>query len=112
MWDVHPFVGSTTLAYRKGALNNADPLSRRLHFVPQAIVPLFWNGEVSSDTDFRRKSQPLFKDGHLNIMTVNALRLSSEFVDLVHHDYSQDSFYGEVGEWTKDSRIEAIARHF
>jgi hypothetical protein len=47
--DLHPFVGSMTLAYRKGALNEADPLSRRLDFVPQATVPLFWDGDVPLD---------------------------------------------------------------
>jgi hypothetical protein len=40
--DLQPFVGSMTLAYRKGALNEADPLSRCPTFVPQATVPLFW----------------------------------------------------------------------
>jgi hypothetical protein len=44
-------------------------------------------------------------------MIVNALRLSHEFVDLIR-EYSQDSFYGDEGEWTKDSRIEAIAWYF
>jgi hypothetical protein len=54
--DLQPFVGSMTLAYRKGALNEADPLSRRLDFVPQAAVPLFWDGEVLSDRKLRRNS--------------------------------------------------------
>jgi hypothetical protein len=44
--DLQPFVGSMTLAYRTGALNEADPLSRRPDFVPHAIVPLSWDGEV------------------------------------------------------------------
>jgi hypothetical protein len=35
--------------------------------------------------------------------------LSPEFVDLTREEYSQDSFYGDEGEWTKDSRIEARA---
>jgi hypothetical protein len=30
-----------TLVHRKGALNEADPLSRRPDFVPHAIIPLF-----------------------------------------------------------------------
>jgi hypothetical protein len=37
--DLQPFAGSMTLAYRKGDLTEADPLSRRPHFVPQATVP-------------------------------------------------------------------------
>jgi hypothetical protein len=45
-------------------------------------------------------------------MTVNALQLSHEFVDLIREGYSQDSFYGDEGEWTKDSRIEAKAIYF
>jgi hypothetical protein len=37
--DSQPFVGSMTLAYRKGALNETDPLSLRPNFVPQATFP-------------------------------------------------------------------------
>jgi hypothetical protein len=44
--DLQPFVGLMTLAYPKGPLNEADPLSRRPNFVTQATVPLFWDGEV------------------------------------------------------------------
>jgi hypothetical protein len=60
--DLQPFVGSMTLAYRKGAMNEADPLSRRPNFVPRATVPSFWDGEVPSDRELRRNSQLLFKD--------------------------------------------------
>jgi hypothetical protein len=45
-------------------------------------------------------------------MTVIALKLSPEFADLIREGYSQDSSYGEEGEWTKDSRIEARAWYF
>jgi hypothetical protein len=46
-------------------------------------------------------------------MNVNALLLSNEFTYyLICKGYSQDSLYGDEGEWTKDSRIEAIARYF
>jgi hypothetical protein len=102
--DLQPFVGSITLAYRKGALNEPDPLSRRLDFVPHATLPLFWNGEVPSDREFRRKSQVLFEDAQLNLLTFNALHLSLEFADLISEGFSQDSFYGDHGEWTKDTR--------
>jgi hypothetical protein len=68
-----------TLAYRKGALNEAHPLSWRPDFIPHATVPLFKDGEVPSDRGLRRKSQPLLKDAKLNLMTVNALHLSHEF---------------------------------
>jgi hypothetical protein len=102
-----------TLAYRKErAMNEADPLSGRLDFVPQAIVPLFRDGEVPSDRELRRKSQLLFDNAQLNLLTVNALQLSLEFADLIRVGYSQDSFYGDDGEWTKDSRIEARAGYF
>jgi hypothetical protein len=96
-----------TLAYRMGALNEADPLTRRLDFVPQATVPIFWDGEVPSDRKLRRKSQLLFEDGQLNLLVVNALQLSPELYDPIREGYSNDSFYGDEGEWTKDSRIEA-----
>jgi hypothetical protein len=36
MRDLQPFVGTMTLAYRKSALNEADPLGRRLDFVHEA----------------------------------------------------------------------------
>jgi hypothetical protein len=113
MRDLQPFVGSMTLTYRKGALNEADPLSRRPDFVSQATVPLFWDGEVPSDRELRRKSHVEFEDAQIHLLTVNALQLMShEFVDLICGGYSQDTFYGDEGEWTKDSRIEARAGYF
>jgi hypothetical protein len=45
-------------------------------------------------------------------MTVNALQLSPKFAYLIREGCSQDSFYGDEGEWTKDSRIYAKARYF
>jgi hypothetical protein len=39
-------------------------------------------------------------------MTVNALQLSPRFADLIREGYSQDSFYGDEGERTRDSRVE------
>jgi hypothetical protein len=51
--DLQPFVGSMTLAYRKGALNEVD-LSRRPNFVPKATVPLFWYGEIPSYDNLQR----------------------------------------------------------
>jgi hypothetical protein len=62
--------------------------------------------------ELRRKSQLLFEDAHLNLLTFNALQLSPEFGDLIREGCSQDLFYGDEGEWTKDSRIEAIAGYF
>jgi hypothetical protein len=101
-----------TLAYRKGALNEFDPLSRRPDFLPHATFPLFWDGEVPSDRELQRKSQLLFEDASLNSLTVNALQLSPDFADLIREGYSQDSFYGDEGEWTKDNRIEARDGYF
>jgi hypothetical protein len=112
MRDLQPFVGSMTRSYRKGALNVAHPLSRRLDFVPQATVPLFWDGEVPSYRELRRKSQLMFEDVQLDLLTVNTLQLSHEFADLICEGYSQDSFYGDEGYWTKDSRIEAKDGYF
>jgi hypothetical protein len=37
--DLQPFVGTMTIAYRKGALNEASPLSRRPDFVPIPQIP-------------------------------------------------------------------------
>jgi hypothetical protein len=44
--DLQMFVGSITLTYRKGVMEEVDPLSRRPDFVPHATAPLFWDGEV------------------------------------------------------------------
>jgi hypothetical protein len=93
-------------------LNEAQPLGRRSDFVPQATVPLFLDGEVPSDEDLRRKSHNLLEDAQLNVIIVDALRLSLDLADLIREEYSQDSFYGAEGEWTKDSRIEVRARCF
>jgi hypothetical protein len=57
--DLQPFVGTMTLAYGKKALNEEDPLSRRLDFVPQAKVKFLWDGEVPPDACLRRKFHPL-----------------------------------------------------
>jgi hypothetical protein len=101
-----------TLAYRKGVINEADPLSRRPVFVPHATVSLFRDGEVPSDRELRRKSELLFEDAQLNLLIVNALQLSLEFGDLIREGYSQDSFYRDEGEWTTDCRIEARDGYF
>jgi hypothetical protein len=105
--DLQPFVCTMTLAHRKGALNEVDSSKRRPDFVPQATIPLNWDGEVASNTKLRRKSQPLFKDSQSDFVTTHALRLSYEFANLIRKGYSQDSFYGDEGEGTKDSLIEA-----
>jgi hypothetical protein len=110
--DLQPLVGSTTLAYREETLNEVDPLSRRPNFVPHAKVPLFWDSEVPYGEDLGRKSQHLLADAQLSLMNVNAMRLSLEFDDLIREGYYQDSFYGDEGESTKDSRIEARAGCF
>jgi hypothetical protein len=39
--ELQPFVDTMTVAYRKGAMNEADPLSRRSHFVSHVTFPLF-----------------------------------------------------------------------
>jgi hypothetical protein len=41
MRDLQPLVGSMTLAYRNRVVKEADPLSRRPYFEPQATVSLF-----------------------------------------------------------------------
>jgi hypothetical protein len=51
--DLQPFVGSMTLASRKGAMNAADLSSRRSDFVPHATIPLFWDGKVQSVEDLQ-----------------------------------------------------------
>jgi hypothetical protein len=81
--DLQPFVGSMTLAYHKKALNEADQLSRRIDLVAKATISLFCDGEAQSDSELRWKSQPMFKVAQLNEPIVNALRLKTEFADLV-----------------------------
>jgi hypothetical protein len=48
---------------------------------------------------------PLLEDAQLNLLTANAFRRGHESDDLVLEGYSQDSFYGDKGEWTRDNRI-------
>jgi hypothetical protein len=56
--------------------------------------------------------QSVLEDAQLNLLTINALQLSLEFADVVREGYSQDSFYGDEGEWTRDNHIEAMAGNF
>jgi hypothetical protein len=96
--DLQPCVGTMTLAYRKEPMNEDDPLSRRPDFVFQVTVPLFWDDGVPSEQRIlRRKSLSLS-----NSMIVNASRLNLDFRDLIREGYSQDSFYWDEGEWTKE----------
>jgi hypothetical protein len=91
-------------------MNDTNPLSRRPDLVPQGTIPLLWDGEVPSYRELRRKSRPLLEDVQLNKLTFNVF--SPEFADLIREGYSQNSFYGDEGEWTNDSRIEARAWYF
>jgi hypothetical protein len=54
----------------------------------------------------------VMEDAQLNLMIVNASRLSLEFADRIREGYSKDSFYGYEGEWTKNSRIKAEVGRF
>jgi hypothetical protein len=38
------------------------------------------------------------------MLTINALLLIHDFANLIREGYSQDSFYGDEVEWTKDNR--------
>jgi hypothetical protein len=42
----------------------------------------------------------LLEDAQLKLLNVNAMWLNHEFADLIREGYSQDSFYGDEGEWT------------
>jgi hypothetical protein len=54
--ELHPFVGTMTLAYGKENLNEANPLGRR----PDSVVrtschtSLIWDSEVPSEDNLRR----------------------------------------------------------
>jgi hypothetical protein len=66
------------------------------------------DGEVPSEKrNLRQKSHPLLDDAHAKLIVVDAVRLRLEFADLIREGYSQDSFLGDEGEWTKDERIDA-----
>jgi hypothetical protein len=112
MRDLQPFVGTMTLAYRKGAMNEVDPFIRRPDFVPHATIPLFLDNKVPSHENLRRKSQSLLEDARLDLMIINALQLSHMFADLIREGYSRHPFYGDKGDWTRDSRIEARDWYF
>jgi hypothetical protein len=70
------------------------------------------DGEVPSYRELRRKSQPPLEDPQFNLLTINALRLSHELVDRIREGYSQDSFQGDKGVWTRYNRIEAKVGYF
>jgi hypothetical protein len=57
----------------------------------------YWADEGRVSSACKRRS----RCAQLNSMDVNALRLSHEFADMVREEYSQDSFHGDEGEWTK-----------
>jgi hypothetical protein len=76
------------LTCRRGALDEADPLSRRHDTVPHATFSLFWDGNL------RWKSQSWLKDPQFNLLTLIAMRLSHDFADLIRDGYSLDSFHG------------------
>jgi hypothetical protein len=88
---LQPFLVTMTLAYHKRAMDEANPLGRRLDFEPHATFPLFCDGEVPSNSGLRRESQSLLDDAHLNSMTVKALRLSHEFADFIRKGYTPKS---------------------
>jgi hypothetical protein len=54
----------------------------------------------------------VFIDAYLKLTNLNALRLSNELADLIREGYFQESFYGNEGERTKDSRSEGKDGYF
>jgi hypothetical protein len=52
------------------------------------------------------------KQQAFNSMIVNALQLSYELADFIREGYSQNSFHGDEGGWTNESRTEAISGYF
>jgi threonyl-tRNA synthetase len=82
--DLQPFVDTVTLAYRKEALNEAHPLSRRRDFVSHATIIFCWDGEVPSEViNLLQNSQSMLNDAPINLLNVDALRLNPEFADLI-----------------------------
>jgi hypothetical protein len=53
-----------------------------------------------------------YKTRNRKSLIVDAWRLSPLFADLVREGYSRNLFYGDEGEWTRDSRIKARAAYF
>lgn len=49
--DLRPYVGSISLAYRKGKSNEADPMSRRPDFKPSCHGGLYWTGDVLDEAE-------------------------------------------------------------
>jgi hypothetical protein len=106
-------MGTMTLAYCEGGMNEVNPLSRRVDFVLKAKYPSFEDVEVPSvKSNLRRKSRLLLDDTQLNLMIVDPLRLSHDFVDLLHKGYSKDLLHGDDSEWTRNSQIDARGGHF
>jgi hypothetical protein len=74
--DLQPYVGSMTPAYRKGALNEAYPFSRRPDSVLEATVPLFWGWRDSVKCRFTTEVLAIVR-GHANNLT-DCLRVPTE----------------------------------
>jgi hypothetical protein len=54
----------------------------------------------------------LLEDAQLNLLIGNALRYSLDFANLIREGSSQDSFYWDESEWTKENRIETRVGYF
>jgi hypothetical protein len=114
-WSCHPggcsnFLAVTyhdTLRHRRKHPNNK--LNKLQARYLRDLQPFVGSMTLAYRKEAVNEAYPL---SWLNSMTVNALRLSHEFANLISEGYSQDSFYGDEGEWTKDIRIGARACYF
>ena len=48
--QLQPYANTLTMVYRKGSLNEADPISRRSDFCDLIFARSFWNGDVPDDS--------------------------------------------------------------
>jgi hypothetical protein len=117
--DLQPFTDATTLAYRNGSRNEANPLSRRADFHAHASHALLWDGDVSQYVNLREHSHlPRNHDApmaspnlrhDLSSLSAHFMRIYQKLSEMVRLGNTKDSFYVNDGEWTKGGQI--IARH-
>ena len=103
--DLQPYVGSISLAYRKGKWNEADPLSRRPDFKPISFGGLYWTGDVPDAAGTLLCTHHPYRAAELSTLTANTLSLDNDFLDSIKTGYVADSFYSTNGGWIESGHV-------
>lgn len=99
--DLQPYVGSISLAYRKGKWNEADPLSRRPDFRPLSFGGIYWTGDVPDTHECMQSPQ----NAVLSTMHASKLMIDDDILDSIKVGYGADSFYSSDGGWKESGHV-------